>query len=181
MNDIILDVRISKYEEPVRMIAIFDRQNGRLTIERALPYALPKDPYKNKTAEQVKQLKANERYTLRVVDDPNIYKWDLRFQEQENLTQAIASYYELQRSGCLILGSEIASRYLVDSVLQTTKVDANRGNAYEIDHEQTSCGHIAVLAACWAALRSGRTAALVDDQDEATPEQEDDFLVPFTI
>ena len=80
MNDIILDVRISKYQEPVRMIAIYDRQNGRLTIERALPYNLPKDPYKNKTAEQIEQLKANERYTLRVVDDPNIYKWDLRFQ-----------------------------------------------------------------------------------------------------
>lgn len=181
-NKIILDVRISSYTEPkVRIIALFDKQNQDLTISKILPYELPKDPYANKTTEQLKKMRENERHTLRVVDNISIPKWDLHFKESEYLQQAISAYFELNRSNSLILGKEISGRYSIESVLQVRKIDVDKGNVYELNQEETECGHVAILAACWASLRVQYSSTLIEEHADPTPEQIDDFLVPFTI
>ena len=179
---IILDVRIFSYADPkVRMIALFDKQNQSLSIAKTLPYELPKDPYHNKTSEQINALRANERHTIRVVDNPNIPKWDLCFKEAEHLSLAISAYYELSRSNSLVLGEEISSRYSMESVIQVRKIDVDQGNVYELNPDETECGHVAILTACWAALRVRHSSALVEESVAPSQEQIDDFLVPFTI
>ena len=182
-QDIIIDVRIAKYGDPkARMIANYDSRNAVLSIDRLLPYELPKDPYKNKTPEQIEMLKDLARHTLKVVDNPSIAKWDLYFQEREHITFAISAYYELIRSNSLLLGEEIKSQFSMDDVIQVRTIDASKGSVYELNPDSVECGHVAILAACWAALRAGGSASLIEESEaDPTQEQIDDFLVPFTI
>lgn len=179
---IITDVRIGSYmEEKVRITGTYDTINGILAISKVLPYD-SEITFKDKTPEQIEKIKVLKRHTMIVVDSANSFKkWDLHFQEKLHLPEAASAYYELERSGRLKLGKEVANRYNAKQVLQLRKLDIG-GSVYELDPESTNNGHIAVLASCWAAIRAmAATAITSNDKVEITEEDQDDFLVPFTI
>ena len=181
MQDIITDVRISSYREsPVRLIGSFDVNNGQLSINQILPYG--ETDLSKKTKKELEQIKILQRHSIVVVDSMAAFnKWDLHFNESEHLHFAVGAYYELQRQKKLILGKAISSRYNLENVIQVRKLDV-KGNVYEINPEETENAHIAILVSCWAALRArGVQAITSNENDAATDEDRDDFLVPFSI
>lgn len=181
MNQIITDVRISSYNEAaVRLIGSYDALNGHLSISEILPFG--ETDLSGKTKKEIEQIKILQRHSIVVVDSMTAFnKWDLHFNESEHLNFAVGAYYELERQKKLILGKEISSRYNLQNVIQVRKLEVT-GNVYEINPEDTENAHIAILVSCWAALRARGVSAITnEEQEQATDQDIDDFLVPFSI
>jgi len=177
-----IDCRVGAFgEDPLRMIAMFDTQNDQVTISKNLPYFPSKDPYKGKTAAQIKKMKEIELNTVIVVDNPLVFpKWDLNFIEKDHLADAIKAYSLLDTTHCLILSDEVKQRYDPKSVLQVRKMDV-KGKDYELNSEDLTNGNIAVLLICWAVIRMRNTAVLHEDGIEPTQQDIDSFDVPFIV
>ncbi len=178
----IIDCRIAGYgEDGVRIIAVYDTQNDNLSISKLLPYMPPADPYKGKTPAQVAELKRLQSHTVVVVDNAQIFpKWDLFYEEYANLDEAVAAYYLLERSHCLILNDEIRQQCSPEGVIEVRKMDL-AGKKYELDSENVTNSNIAVLVACWAAVRFRNASVMVEETQAPTQDDIDSFDVPFSI
>ncbi|MDR6630401.1 hypothetical protein J2X86_002456 [Acinetobacter lwoffii] len=177
-----IDCRVGAFgEDPLRMIATFDTQNDQVTISKSLPYFPSKDPYKGKTAQQIKIMKEIERNTVIVVDNALVFpKWDLSFSETEHLADAVKAYALLDTTHCLILSDEVKQRYDPKAILQVRKMDV-KGKDYELNSEDLTNGNIAVLLVCWAVIRMRNSAVLHEEGLEPTQQDIDSFDVPFTV
>lgn len=182
LQQMYIDCRVSGYgEDPVRMIAVVDNQNDQVTIAKTLPYMPPKDPYHGKSAKEIEQIKAILRNSVVVVDNASVFrKWDLYFQEESHLEEAVKAFYTLDRAKILTLSNEIRQAYNPDNVIEVRKTDLS-GRVYEINSDESSNGAVAVMIICWAALKARGTARLLDDGKEPTQQDYDDFSVPFSI
>lgn len=181
MNSIILDCRVAMYKgDAMRVLAMLDVQNDKVVISNTLPYAPPKQPFKDKSPAQVEQIKLLMRNSIVIVDNADSFRdWDMCFKEREHLDEAVRAYYSLNASHALELKDEVLRNYSPENVIQIRKMDLN-GNTYELDSESITNGHVAVLLACWAAVKARNTASL-ETESEITQEDEDDFFTPFSI
>ena len=182
-KEIYLDVRIASYQEKsARILAIYDVPNEEIIIAELLPYNLPSDPYKGKSAEEIEELKAIEKNSIVVVDSMlNFAKWDIQFQEKEHLSEAVMAYYQFKRQNRLIMDPTIAQRYDPEGIIEVRNMDM-RGNVYDLNID-TENGHMCVMIACWVALRARGGAALVEQATDQKVSQDDidGFSVPFVF
>jgi hypothetical protein len=163
------------------MIAVVDNQNDQVTIAKILPYMPPKDPYHGKTPKEVEQIKQIMRNSVVVVDNAAVFrKWDMHFQEVDHLDEAVKAYYTLDRAKILTLSNEIKQAYNPDNIIEVRKTDL-KGRVYEINPDEVSNGAVAVMIVCWAALKARGTAKMLDEGNEPTQQDYDDFSVPFSI
>lgn len=177
-----IDARVAgSNDDPVRVIAMIDNQNDELIITKFLPYQLPKDPYKGKTAEQVAQMKQIKANTVVVVDNPTAFReWDIAFNEVDHLEEAIRAYLMMHRLGRLILDESIRAQCDPVSVIEVRKTEL-RGSVYELNSDEVTNSHFAVLISCWVSLRMMGTSRIVENEVEPTQHDIDTFNVPFSI
>ena len=181
MSTIVIDARAAMYkEDAVRLLAIVDTQNDTVTISNILPYMPPKDPFKGKTPAQIEKIKELQKQSIVVVDVSDAFNdWDMHFIESRDLVDAAGAYRSLVARNCLILKNEVAQRYSPNNVIQVRKMDM-KGNQFEIDSENITNGHVAVLMACWSATKALQTASIHSENETVTQDDQDDFLVPFS-
>lgn len=181
MNQIIIDCRIAMYkEDAIRLLVAVDPQNDTVIVSDALAYAPPKQPYKGKTPDQIKQIKKLEANTIIVVDNQDAFRnWDLVFDDKQHLDSAVRAYHMLKANNSLSLKDEVQRMYSPETVIQVRKMDLS-GNQYELDSESVTNGHVAVLVSCWAAIKIRNTASL-SIESEPQVSDEDDFCTPFCI
>lgn len=176
-----IDCRISgSMGDAVRMMVVVDNQNDTVTMSKVLSYTPSPEPYKNKTAGQIAMMKEIERNSIIVVDNNNAFKkWDLHFNQELHLDEAVKSYYAMVRNKSLVLGEEVK---VFDplTIIEVRKMDM-RGNVYELNSDEVSNGHIAVLVACWASVRMRGIANAVEADSEPTQHDIDTFNVPFSV
>lgn len=176
-----IDCRISGgMGDAVRIIVVVDNQNDNVVISQILPYMPSPNPYRGKTAGQIAMMKEVERNSIIVVDNSSAFKkWDICFNQVEHLDEAVKSYYALSRNKSLILG-EAVSIYDPSMVIEIRKMDM-RGNVYELNSDEVNNGHIAVLVACWSAVKMRGSVSVVESDDEPTQHDIDTFSVPFSV
>ena len=181
-QQVYIDCRIGTFgEDALRMIALYDSQNDQLVISRKLPYQPPKNPYKGKTAEQIAQMKEIALNTVVVVDNSLAFaKWDLNFSENEHLDEAVQAYYLLNRNKSLILGDEVKQQCNPEGVIAVRSMDLS-GKKYELNSEELTNGNMGVLLVCWAAIRIRNSSVLIEEGEDPTQDDIDNFDVPFSI
>lgn len=181
IQQMFIDCRVSgSTGDAVRIIAVVDNQNDQVTIAKILPYTPSPDPYKDKTPEQIKQIKEIERNSIIVVDNGSAFKkWDICFNQVEHLDEAVKSYYALSRNKSLILGTPVQV-FDPSMVIEIRKMDM-RGNVYELNSDEVNNGHIAILVACWASIRMRGSVSVVEADSEPTQRDIDTFSVPFSV
>lgn len=177
-----VDCRVAGFgEDPLRIIAVVDTQNDKVTISTTLPYMPPKDPFKGKTAKQIEEMKKILANTLVVVDNPIAFsKWDLNFEETEHLQEAIQAYTLLDSTQALKLGDQVKQQCDPKTVLQVRKMDV-KGKDYELNSDDLTNGNMGVLLVCWAVIRMRRSAVMAEEGIEPTQQDIDNFDVPFVI
>lgn len=177
-----IDCRVSTSNgDAVRVMAMLDKQNDNLVISKFLPFNPPQDPYKGKTKEQIAIMKQIKTNTIVAVDNPHSFReWDMSFNTVENLDQAVRDYYSLARLGRLEIKNDIKALCDPKAVIEVRKTDM-RGNVYEVNPDEVSNHHFAVLIACWAAVRIRATVQINEVEVEPTQRDIDTFSVPFSI
>lgn len=176
-----IDCRVSGSNgDPCRIIAVVDTQNDQLVIAKVLNYIPSPDPYKGKTALQIAQIKDVEKNSIVVVDNSNAFKkWDMHFDQVLHLDEAVRNYYSLSRNKSLILGKEVQI-YDPSTIIEIRKMDM-RGNVYELNSDEVNNGHIAILVACWSAVKMRNSISVVEADSQPTQHDIDTFSVPFSI
>lgn len=181
-QEMFIDCRVSGSNgDAVRIMAILDNQNDQVIIAKLLPYTPSSDPYKNKPPEIIAKMKEIERQSIIVVDNPTAFrKWDICFNEKDHLQEAIKNYYMLKRTQRLVLGDEVLQMCDPSNVIEVRKTDLH-GNVIELNSDEVTNGHFAVMIACWSALKMRNTVSINEVEKEPTQHDIDTFNVPFSI
>lgn len=181
-QEMFIDCRMSgSKQNAVRIIAVMDNQNDQVIISKILPYTPPKDPYIGKSPEVVAKMKEIERNTVVVVDNSSAFKkWDMHFVENDHLEEAIKAYYSLMRTHRLKLSDDVRQICDPENIIEIRKTDL-RGNVYELNSDEVTNSHYAVLAICWSAIKVRNTAMINTIEEEPTQRDIDTFSVPFCI
>lgn len=177
-----IDCRTASFgDEPLRVFADFDTQEDKLSISGILPYQPPANPFKGKSLSEISFMKEILKNTVIVTDLSGAFKkWDLCFNIDENLDEAIKSYYALDAMHRIDMSTEISSTYNLRSVIELRKMDVS-GNTYELDFDQIQNGHIAILMICWAYKKMHGNSRLVTEDISPTQQDIDAFNVPFCL
>lgn len=189
MSKTIIDIRISCYKEaPTRIVAICS-STGLVYISGIKPFNEKKDA----TTKVLDFFLGNKiekaSNTLIVTDLPeSVPNWDMVFDEQEHLEEAVSAYHAKEKGGLVGYHKEMKGRYALSSVLQKRKVDFKQGSVWELSTETTN-GHICVLVACWVASRvtsSAKFAEQILNEDDmlnkiGDPDDDPNFDMPFSI
>lgn len=177
-----IDCRVASGNgDAVRVMAIVDKQNDKLTISKILPYQPPKDPFAGKTPAQIEQMKLIQANTIIAVDNPNAFrKWDMCFSQLDHLDAAVRDYFSMKRLGRLELDPSIEAMCNPESIIEVRKMDM-RGNQYELNSGEVTNNHITVLICCWVAIKMLAQVSIVENEVEPTQHDIDTFSVPFSI
>lgn len=177
-----VDCRVGSFgDDAIRIIALCDTQNDQVVIAKTLSYMPPKNPYKGKTADEVEKMKQVARNTVIAVDNNITFdKWDLCFIEAEHLDEAIHAYYLLDRTKCLILSDDVMQQCSPKNIIEVRKMDVS-GKKYELNSDEVTNSNMGVLIVCWAVMRMRKAAMCIEDGEDASQDDIDNFDVPFVI
>lgn len=181
---LIIDTRVSGYEgSPTRLVATYDVPTGELYISGEKPF---KPVPKKRTVFELLKFKQVQARTLIVTDSADsLARWDLLYNEIDNLTEVVRCYREKTKNQQLTIDESVQGRWNPLNVLQKRKLDINNGAIWELSSE-TENGHICILLACWAAQRATNnfsfTTQINEDLSEAhlTPDSTD-LDEPFSV
>ncbi|OTG87898.1 hypothetical protein [Acinetobacter sp. ANC 3813] len=177
-----LDARAAgSREDPLRLFADFDSQNGLLTISDVMPYRPSANPLKGKTPQEVAEIKQLMKQTIILTDIGEAFsKWDMCFNVKEHLDEAVKAFYSFQAMKALVLENEVQSQYNPEHVVQVRAMDMS-GQVYELNSEEVTNGHIAVLMICWGAQKMRGQLSLIQEDHEPTQDDEDACNYPFCL
>lgn len=172
MSNITIDARVSGFDNqgPCRILAIAVPERGIILVSSEAQYY--GDAVKDKSN------------TIIVVDTPSHFKdWQLCFEQELHLAQAVRCYQDAKRANRIKLESAI-KKYDPEGVLQIKKVDKH-GTEFEFNTSGLMNGHMAVLLVAWAANRValGHTIAgsIAGEPDAPSDDDDDDSMMPFSL
>lgn len=174
-NKIVLDIRIYQDTPPIRVVGVVDAQSGHVLFSKS-------EILRDSNKDIIFNIKVKNRdNTIVATDSPDLVdNWDLSFNINQDLEQAILNYRKLIREQKLFLDQGV-DKYSPDRVIEQRELNQKRGVIEDIDDMTLNSGHIAILVGATASAKAQQGAIMAGIDDDADDTEIDETMLPMSF